>query len=169
MRIFIAKTNTSLQELTGSLLRKPADAGGALDRVMALNPHVEDFQKLSAGTVLILPDGPELKAGAGTTVGGEGLDDMAADLTRGIKAVGSRAGNRLDDLKADRSAVVAALKTVGAKRIVDSDPALAKRLEAAEAQFKVEQKLATETQAQLAGLQKTALAEFARLQKMLGQ
>jgi hypothetical protein len=169
MRIFITKTDTDLQALSATLLRKPADAGVALERVRALNPQVEDFQKLAAGTVLILPDSPEIKATAGTALGTGNFSDLADDLGSGMKAVNSRFASRLDDLKSDRAGVTAVLKTAAVKRLVESDPALAKQLDAADAQFKREQKRIAETETQLAEVQKAALAEFARLQALLGQ
>ena len=87
----------------------------------------------------------------------------------GLRAVNSRFATRVDDLKTDRAAVVAALKTAAVKRLVESDPALQKQLDASEAEFKREQKRITETQAQLSEVQKLALSEFAQLQKLLGQ
>ena len=169
MRIFITKTDTDLAALSTTLLRKPADAGTALDRVRALNPHVEDFQRLAAGTVLILPDTPDIKAGAGTTIGADTVSDLASDLGSGLKAVNSRFANRVEDLKADRAAVVATVKTAAVKRLVESDPALAKQLEASDTEYKREQKRVAEAEVQLAEVQKIAVAEFARLQKLLGQ
>jgi hypothetical protein len=169
MRIFITKTDTDLTALSTALLRRPADAGTALDRVRALNPHVEDFQRLAAGTVLILPDTPDIKAGAGTAIGAGTVSDLATDLGSGLKAVNARFADRVEDLKAERAAVVATVKLASVKRLIESDPALAKQLDASDAEYKREQKRMTEADAQLAEVQKTAIAEFARLQKLLGQ
>lgn len=168
MRIFITKTDTDLEALSASLLRRPREASAALDRVMALNPQIEDFQRLRAGTMLILPEEADLEAGVGTAVGSEGLDDMVAELSRGMHAVMIRADSRCEEMKSDHAAVAAAMKSTAAKRLVASDPGLKQQLRAAEAQFKIDQKHAAEAQAQLADVQKMALAEFARLQKMLG-
>jgi hypothetical protein len=165
--IYITKTETGLAELGATLLRAPGDASVTLDRLRALNPQVEDFQRLPAGTVLILPDSPEIKAGAGTLLGADHLSELANDLGSGLKAAVSRSASRVDDLKADRAGVMAALKIAAVKRLVESDPALAKQLHAAETQFKGDQKLAAERQAQLKEVQELAEAEFARLQKLL--
>ena len=90
MRIFITKTDTDLAALSATLLRKPADAGTALDRVRALNPHVEDFQRLAAGTVLILPDTPDIKAGAGALLRrGQQIELAAADPVHHVGHCGS--------------------------------------------------------------------------------
>jgi hypothetical protein len=169
MRIFITKTDTDLAALSTTLLRKPADAGTALDRVRALNPHVEDFQRLAAGTVLILPDTPDIKAGAGSMLGADTVSDLASDVGSGLKAVNSRFANRVEDLKADRAAVIATLKIAAVKRLIESDPALAKQLESSDAEYKREQKRVAEAEVQLAEVKKTAVAELERLQKLLGQ
>jgi hypothetical protein len=169
MRIFITKTDTDLQGLGASLLRRSNTASAALERIMALNPQIEDFQRLSAGTVLILPEGPEFKAGAGTAVSGEGFDAIAEELGRGMKAVESRADDRFAALRADHAEVSAAMKSAASRRLIESDPALKKQLQAAEVRFKADQKRAAETQEQLIEVQKFALAEFEKLQKMLGQ
>ena len=105
---------------------------------------------------------------AGLTIR-DNLSDLASDLGSGLKAVNSRFASRVDDIKADRAAVTTALKTAAVKRLVDGDPALSKQLTAADAEFKREQKRVEESEAQLAQVQKVALAEFARLQKLLGQ
>jgi hypothetical protein len=169
MRIFITDTETTPQTLNEALVRRPGSPSTTLERVIALNPQVKDFSKLPAGTVLILPDASDLKADAGAPIAGSGMDDVVADMGRGITAVGSRVGNRVEQLQADHAAVTAALKTAAAKRLVESDPELEKRVKAAELNFKAEQKAAAETQEQLKDVQKSALAEFEKLQKMLAR
>jgi hypothetical protein len=167
MRIFITRTDTDLQRLGVSVLRRPAAGREALERIMALNPQIDDFQKLTAGTVLILPDGPEFKPHAGTALGGDGFGAIAGDLGSGMEALGSRADDRLAALRADRAGVVAALKSAASRRLVDGDPALKVQLEAAEASFSADQKAAAEAEERLAEVRKFALAEFEKLQKML--
>jgi hypothetical protein len=83
--------------------------------------------------------------------------------------VNTRFANRVEDLKADRAAVVATVKIAAVKRLIESDPALAKQLEASDAEYKREQKRMAEAEVQLGEVQKSAIAEFARLQKLLGQ
>jgi hypothetical protein len=169
MRIFITKADTDLQELSATLLRRSSDADTALERVKALNPQIEDFRRLSAGTVLLLPDGPEFKARAGIAVSGEGFDTIAEEVGHGIKSVKSRAEDRFAALRADHAEVAAALKSAAARRLVESDPALRSGLEAAAERFRENEKRAVETQQQLVEVQKFALAEFEKLQKMLSQ
>jgi hypothetical protein len=168
MRIFVTKTDTDLKSLSASLLRTRADAGAALDRVRALNPQIEDFDNVAAGTVLVLPDAPELKPSAGSPIGSDHLAELAAGLDAGLEAIETRSADRLDALKADRTAVVAALRTAAVKRLVESDPALRRQVDAADANFKADQQRADDDRKRLAELQKAALAEFTRLQNLFG-
>ena len=118
--------------------------------------------------MLILPDGPEIKTGVGTSVGGVNLGEFADRFGADTRAQVSRAADRLESLTAERAAVRDALKTAAAKRLVESDPLLKKQLAAADAEFKATQKRATEARAEIAEVNKAAQAEFARVQKLFG-
>jgi hypothetical protein len=169
MRIFITKADTDLQSLGASLVRKPTAASATLERVVALNPQLANSDKLPAGTVLLLPDSPELKAGIGTTVGSDNFADLVSDVTKGIKAAAGRAASRFETIAEDHSAVKDVLKTAAAKKLVEGDPLLKQKLGAAEARFKIEQKRAAETKTAFEESQKHAVAEFEKLAKLLGQ
>lgn len=166
MRIIITDAEGKLSDLVEGLARNSRVTGTTLERVVALNPQLADAARVPAGSVLVLPD-EDLKAGAGTVVGGATLTDLGETVGAGIRAAGTRAADRFTTLAEDRASVKEALKNAVAKRLVESDPLLAKQLEAAEARFKVEQKEATESKARFAQLEKSALAEFARLEKLL--
>jgi hypothetical protein len=168
MRIFITEKETDLEALASSLARTPRAAAATLARVKALNPHLTDAASIPKGGVLILPDGPDIKAGAGTVVGGVNLGEVAGKFAVGTRVQVSRAADRLDSLTADRTAVRDALKSAAAKRLVDSDPLLQQQLADADAQARADQKSATEARAGIAELTKAAQAEFVRLQKLFG-
>lgn len=170
MRMFVIKQETDLEGLSSKLLRgrtSEADAGAAIERVKALNPHV-DFASLSAGTVLLVPDSPEIKESAAASFSGDTLQDVIKDVDSGLKTSGARVKQGFERLSADRTSVSAVLKVAAVKKIVDSDPVLKKQLEAADAQFKEDQKKATAAQKLLEDVQKKAIEELAELQKLLG-
>jgi hypothetical protein len=167
MRIFITDKATDLATLVASLVRNTRATGATLERVKALNPQIADTQKLGANTVLILPESAELKPGAGEPAGGESLAALRARLHTGLRDVDSRTTRRSEALAAEHAAVRDALKAAAARHLVESDPQLKKQLAAAEARFKADQKRTAETQEQLDEVQKFALAEFEKLQKML--
>ncbi|MET0210863.1 MAG: hypothetical protein ABW220_17600 [Burkholderiaceae bacterium] len=169
MRIFITKTETDLQALSATLSRKASGADATFERVAALNPQLANAKKLAAGTVVLLPDSAELKAGVGTAVGMDNLSDLVGEVTKGVKAASGRATSRFESIAADHSAVKDVLKTAAAKKLVESDPLLKQKLAAAETRFKADQKKATETKARFEETQKFAVAEFEKLAKLLGQ
>lgn len=169
MRTLIMKADTDLKSLGDTLLKSPSAASATLERIKALNPHVADFQRLAAGTVLILPDSADLKPGAGSAVGTQGFGDLTQVASSGLRALKARATNLFDTFASDHAAVKDSLKAAAAKRLVESDPLLVQRLKAADAQFKIDQKAAKEKKAQLDEMQKAAEAGFERLLKLLGQ
>lgn len=168
VRIFITDRPTSVADLLASLVRDKSSASAALERIKALNPQIADAQRLAAGTVLILPESAELKPGAGEPAGGDSLAALGALLHDGLRDVESRMTRGSEALAADHAGVRDALKAAAAKRLVESDPPLKKQLEKAEARFKADQARATEAQKQLEAGKKSALAEFEKVQKMLG-
>ena len=168
MRIFVTEKETDLETLASSLARSSRAAAAVRERVLALNPQFGDATRIPKGGVLILPDGPDIKAGAGTIVGGVNLGEIADRFGAGARAQVSRAADHLESLTVDRAAVRDVLKSAAAKRLVESDPLLQKQLAAADAEFKAQQKRATEARTEIAELTKAAQAEFARVQKLFG-
>jgi hypothetical protein len=169
MRMFILKKGSDLQGMSAELLKSGAadtDTGRVtLERIKELNPHV-DFQRLDAGTVLLVPDAPDIKAGAAASVGGEAFDGFVGDVRSGLGASSTRIKQGFERIADDRSAVSAALKTASLKRLVQSDPALKKQLEAADLQFKADIKRGEEAQAALQRAQEQAIEELTALKRM---
>jgi hypothetical protein len=168
MRMFVIKQATDLQGVSTQLLRRTAGEGGAgaLERLQALNPHV-DFRKLKAGTVLLVPDTPEIKPSASRTLGEEPVDALVEELSRGLKEQATRVRTALQRQEDDRTAVAAALKTAAAKRILESDPQLTDQVQAALQQSSDDRKRAQQTLEQITGVQELATKELARLQKLV--
>lgn len=168
MRIFITDKATDLATLVASLARRASARDVTLERVKALNPQLSDTTELGVGTVLILPETPELKASAGAPAGAESLETLGSRLHTGLRDVESRTTRGFEALVADRGAVHDALKAAAAKRLIEGDPQLKKQLAAAEAHFQAEQKRVGERREQLKEAAKIVETEFARLQKLLG-
>jgi len=168
MRIFITEKETDLETLVSSLARTPRAAASVRARVLAANPHLADAGRVPKGGVLMLPDSPEFKAGVGSSVSAVSANVIADKFNAGARAQMSRAAAHLESLNAERTEVRDALKSAAAKRLVESDPELQKRLAAADVDFKAEQKRAAEVTAQLKETARLAEAEMAKLQKLLG-
>lgn len=177
MRLIVIDQASDLQTaLNARLLKKPAGGKGkaganevsqaTLDQVKRLNPHV-DFQRIEAGTVLLLPDSPELNAKDSQSPGGDAFEDFVAHTSEGFKAVTQRMGLNAEALAADRTAVNATLKIAAVKRQIESDPLLQKQLDEANSEFTDAQKKAQEAAGQVEAMQKDVNAELEALRKML--
>jgi len=169
MRVFIVRKGSDLQAVGAELLRSdatdPAREEVAIDRIRELNPHV-DFQRLESGTVLLLPETAELRAGAGESVGGEAFDGFVGEVHVGLENSGDRIKQGYARIADDRKAVSAALRSAAMKRVVEGDPTLKAQLESADAALREEVRRGTEAQEALAKAQAAALQELADLKRL---
>jgi hypothetical protein len=162
IRLFQVKNADSLKKL----LKAGGTDAPALQRLKALNPHVDDLAQLKPGAVLLLPDTAELDTDEGEPVAGEAFAGFAADATAGLKASGERLRAGAARRDALRKEVGAVLKTTAIKRALDTDPALRKQADEAEARFKADQKETTATLAQLDSMEKALADELGALGKL---
>lgn len=169
MRIFVTRADgtTDPDALWRELLKRPGTTATA-DAVKAFNAHVRFDRELPAGTVLLIPEAADLKAGAGTAVGVGDINQVIADVDTGLKATSSRARTGFEMRESDHAALAAALKGAASRRLIESDPELKKQLQSVEAGFKADKQRAHETQSQLAELERLAAEEFEKLRKLLG-
>lgn len=175
MRLIVIKQASDLRTLSAGLLKKPAASHGSahevsqatLEQVKILNPHL-NFQHLEAGTVVLLPDSPELSDAQSQSLAGTSFDDFFAHVNEGFKAVTQGMRIKADELAAERSAVNAILKTVAVKRQIESDSLLKKQLEEAGDQFADAQKNAQDAASQVEAMQKGMHNELEALKAMLG-
>lgn len=175
MRLIVIKQASDLRTLSAGLLKKSVASQGSarevslatLEQVKRLNPHL-DFQHLEAGTVVLLPDSPELSEVDSQSLAGTSFDDFAAHVNEGFKAVTQGMRIKADELAAEHSAVNAILKTAAVKRQIESDPLLKTQLEEANNQFTDAQKNAQEAARQVEAMQKEMGNELKALQAMLG-
>jgi len=170
MRLVVISQATDLQALRKTLFtasQPAATTAAALERVKALNPHV-DLQRLAPGTVLVLPDLPSMNPSHSRSLGGDAFAGLATEATNGLKAAVQRARAGADGSAADRSDVTAALRLAAVKRIVESDPTFSRQLEAAGARASADQKQAQVAAAAVEKLAAQTAAELAKLAKLFG-
>lgn len=175
MRLIVIQQISDLQVLSARLLGNAAGghAGtqevsqATLEQIKMLNPHA-DFQRLEVGTVLLLPDTPELKDAADSqSLAGNSIEDFAKRTREGLEAVAQRMRSGAEALAADRADVTAVLKTTAVKRLIESDPLLKKQLDEAGGEFSDAQKQAKEASRQLEIFQTGLDVEFQILRKMV--
>lgn len=171
MRVLLLKQASDLQALTARLVGRglAGSSSATLERLKALNPHV-DFNRIGPGTVLLLPDTPDMEADDKDirSPAGEAFDDVVRHVQDGFQAAAARAARAGDDLAADRSAIAAAAKTAAFRRLVESDPLLKKQLDAAGEASDAELKKIRGAAKQVEVMAKAAVDELAALRRLLG-
>jgi hypothetical protein len=169
-RTFTVRNETTLQALGATLLDArfgDAQADAALERVKALNPHV-DFQKIAPGTVLFVPDAPGLKATAGTAPQSAPLDDFRALLSGALGDAASRLKEGNTARAAGRADLSAALKSAAFKRVTGEDSDIAKQVSEAQDAMASEERADKQAEENLATVSKAALAALTQLRKVSG-
>jgi hypothetical protein len=131
MRVYVVKSETSADDVRRRLLKPGATAARAKaldDSLRAANPHV-DLGDLRPGTVLVVPDHPDLADDdAETTVTGGaalGVDLLAAALPRvaaGVERGAEASRQRGEELRT-------ALRTTEVRRATESDDRLRAEVE----------------------------------------
>lgn len=168
MRLVVVSQATTLDALSKTLLlgsHPAATTAAALERVQALNPHL-DLQHIAAGSVLLLPELPSVNPTAGRPFGGDVFSGLAADARAGLEAATQRIRAGVDDLAADRGAVKAALRTAAVKRIVDGDPTLAKQVDTAGTRSAADQQQAQDALATVEKLSAQVSEELSALARL---
>jgi hypothetical protein len=124
MRLYVVKDETSAEDLRQHLLRARASRArvAAFDESLrAANPHA-DLDDLRPGTVLVVPDHPDLRAGADLV--GAGLAVGMDALVGALPAVEEAARTGLDTTGRQAEALRAALAVPEVRKITEADPVL---------------------------------------------
>jgi hypothetical protein len=155
MRFVILQQAGNWHSLGEQLLQPGLNAATTLERLKALNPHL-DLGKLAAGSLLLLPDTPNGKSDASASPGSTAFEGFAADVNDALSQAAGRARAGVASVAADRAGVAAFLKSTPAKRLIEGDPQLKKQVEDADLQFKLDQTRAQDTAKQIDALQAQA-------------
>jgi hypothetical protein len=173
MRLIVIKQASDLQTLSRSLFNDSGNSTGnaaahnaTLDRIKSLNPQV-DFQRMEAGTALLLPDAPDLKDTESQSIAGDSFADFTSHLTEGLRIAAQRAGSGAKVLDVEREAVTAVLTTDAVKRQIESDRLLEKQLGDVSEAFTNERKEMQKALKQVKAIQEVAEAELTALAKLL--
>lgn len=169
MRMLVIKQSTDVQALSDQLLKakvSSAQSESALTQLQALNPHV-DLTKLSAGTVLLVPDLPSIKITPTDPVHGQAFADFQKLIGDSIDE--ALATLRMDarDRAAERSRVTVALKVAAVTQAVGSDAMLKAQAAAVSKTFTEDQQLDKDTETAVSNANKRAVAKLTELGKLL--
>lgn len=173
MRIIVIKEASDLQSLTTRLFNEVSKSNGKaeahnamFERIKSLNPHV-DFKHLEAGTVLLLPDSPELKEGESRSLAGDAFSDFKKHAMEGLDTIAERARAGAEVLAKERTNVIAVLKTPAVERLIESDPSLKSQWVEAREGFVAEQKKEQVALEHLESMKKVMAQELADLAGLL--
>ncbi|AGK50197.1 hypothetical protein BTI_3903 [Burkholderia thailandensis MSMB121] len=181
MRVIVIQQDTDLKAVAAQLGGAQTASASALERLKALNPHV-DVGSIRPGTALLVPDAPGLAGAAGAAgavggaagpsadaqpISGNTFETFAAGIDAGFRAVAQRVRGASDTLAADQAASADALGTNVAKRMLDGDPLLKKQVDETNAAAAARQKALQEALAQVEAMQKLASDEIAALGKIV--
>lgn len=173
MRIIVIKEASDLQSLTTRLFNEVSQSNGNIEannamfeRIKSLNPHV-DFKRLEAGTVLLLPDSPELKDSESRSLTGDAFADFSKHATEGLDTIAERVRAGAKASATERTNVTAALKTPAVERQIESDPLLKRQLVDAREKFVAEQKKEQVALKHLESMQKAVAKELAAFADLL--
>lgn len=110
MRLIVIKQASDLLTVSRTLFNDGGNSNGiaaahnaTLERIKSLNPQV-DFHRIEAGTVLLLPDAPELKDSETQSIAGDAFADFNSHLTEGLRTAAQRVSSGAKALDAEREA-----------------------------------------------------------------
>jgi hypothetical protein len=170
MRLIVIKQAADLKALGAVLLKQPAEgtrvrpelSPATLEQLKTLNPHV-NFQQVDAGTVLLLPDLPELRDAAGEPLVGTAFEDFAKEVGVGMVAVCKRIGDAAEAMPTDQKALQDACNTEPLKTLINVDLQLQAQLAAANKTFASEQEQAKTAEDQVRAMGAAVANELAAL------
>ena len=169
-RTFVISKSTTLKALTAQLSTDAAagddDASAVnLASLQRLNPHISDLARIPAGTVVLVPDTPNVRA-ATSSVGGQGFKEFAEQARQAGASTTQRVSASYGALVEQQKEVATALKSAAIKKQVDADADLQKLVADSDAVFKADQQNAKTAQQTLETMQKGVADELAVLAKM---
>lgn len=163
-KIIIGKSERDLAAVAKRVLGEKDGAG--LEALKRFNPHLVG-QKLSAGTVLLVPDLPGLRASASSSIGGEAFADFAGQTQAALDATAARVLNAHKARLAEQKELEALLQSDSMKRAFEVDRELKAQAEAGLQVFRQDPELAKEADETLQALKAMTEHELTALGKLL--
>lgn len=168
MRIFVIKQDTDLKGIGEALLKKnDAPARASLDRILTLNPHLDE-NRVAAGTVVLLPDTPEFAAGSTDTVAASSFEGFQRDMATSFRAADVQLREGLARRDEQDKEVAKAIKSAAITRLAADDAELRGHLEGVGKQADARAKQSKQAAGELAALEKALAAEMKKLGGLAG-
>jgi hypothetical protein len=168
IRMLVVGEDTS--DIAGLVLRSGLSSGRAATAIAALqtlNPHA-DLAKLSAGTVLLVPDAAGFKTSASVSVSGQAFAGFKQLVQNALSSAANDLKTSSAARAADRAEVTAVVESDAFKRLLDADAALKQQVAHAIKAFADEQQQAEQAEQAIADVSKSVLASLTQLGKLVG-
>ena len=169
-RMFIVKDDATLDSLSSTLLSarlSNTQTTSALEDLQALNPHL-DLKKVTAGTVLLVPETPSFKVSASESVPGDALGGFRQIVQRELAAAAKDLRTAIAARAEQRAEVATMQKTSAFRKIVEQDPELKEQMAQVSKQSKEDERDAATAAESLETATKGAMDELAALAKRFG-
>jgi hypothetical protein len=169
MRRFVIDQDTDIESLQSQLLdgRLGGDRAAAAVRMLQdHNPHVDFSRRLTAGTMLLIPDSRDFKASTSRAVADDMLDDLQQRVRNGLDAMAARLKEGNEARAAERTELETVLKSAAVKRVL-ADPEIKAELGDFSMIFKEEQRQESEAQRALESATQGVMAELTALASLL--
>jgi hypothetical protein len=150
--LFVVTDQSNLTLLAAHVLRSrvsTADRNSALEAMARANPHL-DFDRLTPGTVVVIPDdAPGLKKAISDDPAGEAADDLVGRVTEAVTALvdGSELAERTRREEQKEEGAIA--QDASVKRLAKEDKQLAANLDGLLRSFESDDVAAKEDRASL--------------------
>jgi hypothetical protein len=165
----IDQNTRNLKDVTDLLLKanlSNAQASSTIEAVRTLNPGV-NFNQLTVGTVIFVPDLPSLKVSVSDSVSAAPLHDLQQLVRQALDGAAKDLKTGNATRAAERADVTAAMKIADVARILAGDAELKQLAADAIKSFNDDQQQADQADHALAAASKAALATLTEVSKLL--
>lgn len=170
VRTFVVREKMNLETLSSNLLDarfRGTQAEAAVSDLKRFNPHL-DLEKLTPGTVVLVPDNPGFKVSATDSTQSTPLEDFRKQASTALNDATSRLKTGFETRRAERAEISAFLKSAVFKRLTAGDELLVKQAEEANAALAAEEEQDKKALESFDATAKSALAALGQFSKILG-
>ncbi len=169
LRKITVEKDTSLEELHAGLVKAKSrnrEAEAALGGIRRLNPHV-DPERIKVGTILVIPDSPDLKVAAGERVAAAPWSAFKSVVETVLEDAARSATSRLEARAAERANATKILNSAAFKKALRASDATAAQAKEAAKALETQEARDRETAERAAAMSDAVLGALAGLDKII--
>ena len=164
MRFFVIKQDTSLKSLAQKLSKADHGNTGAVERLAALNPHI-DAARIATGTVLLVPDSDEFRTDDSDSVG-DSFQDFSREVTAALGSVSGRVRQGLAERDERDKELGKVLKSAAIMKLTADDSALRKHVDETGDRIASDAKEAKQVMTRLADMEQGLAEELKKFESL---